>query len=144
MNRREVLAAAGTVAAAAFVAPAMAADHDHHHDHGVAAKAGLTASALDCVATGNACVAHCLDSFIAGDTSLAICAKTAEDVVAVCAALAKLAVGKSPHLAAYTKVAILVCRDCEKECRKHADKHPTCKACAESCAACAEECAKAA
>ena len=142
MNRREILSAAGTLAAAAFVAPAMAAEHDHH-DHGAAAPyAKVAASALDCVATGDACIAHCFDSFIGGDTSLAVCAKKVDDLIAVCSTLAKLASNNSPNLLAYSKVAMQVCKDCEKECRKHADQHATCKACADSCAACAEQCGK--
>ena len=142
MNRREILSAAGTFAAAAFVAPAMAAEHDHH-DHAAAAPyAKIAASALECVSAGDACIAHCLDSFIAGDTSLAVCAKKVDDLIAVCAGLAKLASNNSPNAVAYAKVAMQVCKDCEKECRKHADKHATCKACAEACAACAEQCGK--
>ena len=141
MNRREILSAAGTFAAAAFVAPAMAAEHDHHA-HGAAPYAKLAATGLDCVATGDACIAHCLDSFLTGDTTLAVCAKKVDELIAVCAALAKLASNNSPNLVAYAKAAVQVCKDCEKECRKHADKHATCKACADSCAACAEECGK--
>jgi Cys-rich four helix bundle protein (predicted Tat secretion target) len=143
MNRREILSAAGTLAAAAFVAPAMASEHDHH-EHGamLAPHAKIAATALDCVKTGDACIAHCLDSFVAGDTTLAVCAKKVDELIAVCTALAKLASNNSPQLASYAKVAAMVCKDCEKECRKHADKHETCKACADSCAACAEECTK--
>lgn len=142
MNRREILSAAATLATAAFVAPAMAADHNHQNHAMAAPYAKTAATALDCVATGDACLAHCFDSFIAGDTTLAVCAKKVDELIAVCTALAKLASNNSPNLVAYAKAAIQVCKDCEKECRKHADKHPTCKACADSCAACAEECGK--
>lgn len=143
MNRRELLSAAGTaIAAATLVTPAMAGEHDHHA-HGVTApNAKIAATALDCVKTGDACLAHCLDTFIAGDTTLAVCAKKVDELISACTTLAKLASNNSPHLAAYAKAAIAICKDCEKECRKHADKHSTCKACAESCAACAEECSK--
>lgn len=143
MNRREILSAAGTFAAAAFVAPAMAEEH-MHHDHAamMAPNAKLIATALDCVRTGDACQAHCFDALVAGDLSLAACAKTVDEVIAVCGTLAKLASHNSPNLAAYAKAAALVCKTCEAECRKHADKHATCKACAEACVACAEECGK--
>ncbi|MBI3446362.1 MAG: four-helix bundle copper-binding protein [Magnetospirillum sp.] len=142
MNRRDLLTAAGTAAAAAFVAPAMAAEHDHHHHGASAPNAKIAATALDCVKTGDACLSHCFDTFIAGDTSLAVCAKKVDELIAACTALAKLASNNSPNLVAYAKAAVAICKDCEKECRKHADKHDTCKACADSCAACAEECGK--
>lgn len=145
MNRRDILTAAGAAMAGVLVSPAFAADdHAHHgHDHAAAnPHAKLAETALDCVKTGDACLAHCFQSFQAGDLTLAACAQKVDELLAVCRALAKLAANGSPQLAAYAKVAQLVCRDCEKECRKHADKHATCKACAESCAACAEQCGK--
>ncbi|KIM00068.1 Ferredoxin [Paramagnetospirillum magnetotacticum MS-1] len=144
INRRNLLAAASAaVTLAATASTAAAADHDHDHHHGPAtANAKIAATALDCVRTGDACLAHCLDSFIANDTTLAVCAKKVNELISACATLAKLAANGSPHLAAYAKTATAICKDCEKECRKHADKHATCKACADSCAACAEECSK--
>jgi Cys-rich four helix bundle protein (predicted Tat secretion target) len=143
MNRRDLITAAGAATAAILAAPAMAAEHDHHHGAMAApANAKIIASALDCVKTGDACLAHCFDSFAMGDTSLAVCAKKVDELIAVCAALAKLASNNSAQLVAYAKAAAQVCQACEKECRKHADKHATCKACADACVACAEECAK--
>jgi Cys-rich four helix bundle protein (predicted Tat secretion target) len=142
MNRRELLSAVGALTTVVAVAPAMAADHDHHNHGAMVPNSKIAATALDCVKTGDACIAHCFDSFIAGDTSLAVCAKKVDELIAVCTALAKLASNNSPNLASYAKAAIAICKDCEKECRKHADKHATCKACADSCAACAEECGK--
>lgn len=145
MERRNFLTAAGGVIAAVAAAPAFAADHaDHmHHDHGAApANAKIVATALDCLRTGEACLAHCFSTFAAGDTTLAVCAVRVDELNAVCAALAKLASNGSPQLATFSKAAIAVCRECEKECRKHANTHATCRACADACAACAEECGK--
>ncbi|OAN53149.1 hypothetical protein A6A04_14425 [Paramagnetospirillum marisnigri] len=142
MNRREILSAAGAMAAGLVATQALAADHVHHAHGPSTINAKIAATGLDCVKTGDACLAHCFDTFIGGDTTLAVCAKKVDELIAVCTALAKLASNNSPHLAAYAKAAVAVCKDCEKECRKHADKHATCKACADSCAACAEECGK--
>ena len=47
------------------------------------------------------------------------------------AALARLG---SKRLTAFLGPCIEVCTDCEQECRKHADKHPVCKSCADACA----------
>src|ERR1700726_3561023 len=54
--------------------------------------------------------------------------------------LAKLASVNSSYLAGLARVALVACQDCETECRKHADKHFACKACAEACVVCAAEC----
>ncbi len=144
MNRRELLSAAGALTAAAMAAaPAIAAEQNHDHSHMTGGpNAKIAMSALHCVGTGDACIAHCFDSFIAGDTTLAACAKKVDELIAVCSALVKMASNNSPNLAAYAKVAAAVCKDCEKECRKHAGKHATCKACADACVECAEACAK--
>lgn len=75
-----------------------------------------------------------------GDKSLAGCARSVQQMLPVCAALQQLAVQRSPHLAAYARVAAQICRDCEKECRRHEGHHAACKDCAEACAACAKEC----
>jgi len=155
MHRRELFSAAGAVVVAAAVTPAFAADgqgaaehgdHSAHgaHDHGTGAglNGTLVAAATHCTHTGLACINHCLDSFAAGDTAMARCARTVDQMLSVCGTLAKLASTGSPHLAAMAKVALAVCLECEQECRKHADQHAVCKACAEACAACAVECRK--
>lgn len=145
MDRREFLGAAGAALAAVSATPAFAADHaEHmHHDHGaMPANEAVVTSALDCVRTGEACLAHCFSTFAAGDTTLAVCAVRVDELIAVCSALAKLASNNSPQLVTYAKAAIAVCRECEKECRKHGNTHATCAACAKACAACAEECGK--
>ena len=148
MNRRDVIAAAGMAAVAVASGKALAEDHDHEHEHGhehahhAMANGALIAAAFDCLKTGQFCLAHCLESFTTGDTALAGCAKSVDQMLAVCGTLAKLAAAGSPHLGAAAKLALALCKDCEKECRKHADQHATCKACADSCKACAEECGK--
>lgn len=143
LDRRNLLTVLG---AAIFVAsPALAAEDHSAHMHAATAGAApanakLIETASDCVKTGQACIAHCLQSFAAGDTSLAACAKSVDQMLSVCATLQKLASLGSPNLPAMAKVALAVCEDCEKECRKHADHHATCKACADACKACADAC----
>lgn len=116
------------VGAAACVRNA-AADGPHHHgDH------ALSDVAADCLAKGRACLAHCIHLLGQGDQTMADCAKTSHDMVALMDALSVLAASGGKHLAALAKVAREACKDCEAACRKHEDKHPTCKACAEACA----------
>jgi Cys-rich four helix bundle protein (predicted Tat secretion target) len=123
MNRREMLMATG-----AFVltsGAALAAETGSHH--------GAVGGLADCLSTGEACLAHCLDRLATGDPSLAACGKAVNDMLATNAALLRLSSAKSPRAAAMAKVAIDVSRDCEAECRKHAEKHAICKACGEAC-----------
>jgi Cys-rich four helix bundle protein (predicted Tat secretion target) len=144
MNRRELLgAAAGAASLAVAVNAALADEHMDHMDHSAHAGASsLADAARKCANAGDACMSHCLALFVAGDTSVAGCAKSVYQMSAMCVGLARLASANSPHLAAMAKVCREVCLDCEKECRKHEKEHDVCRACAESCAACAEECKK--
>ncbi|MEO5347242.1 MAG: four-helix bundle copper-binding protein [Magnetococcus sp. YQC-9] len=144
LNRRQLLTAGGaTILMGALVQESLAAGESHEHHHAAAPKnqAILTAT-LDCIATGEACLAHCLAEFRAGNTTLAACATSVSEMLPVSRAMFQLANLDSKHLAKLAAVCIDACRACEAECRKHADKHATCKAMAESCAACVKACQK--
>ncbi len=145
MNRREMLA--GGVALAAAAAAARAAEpamHEHHHHHSSAPSeaANLAVAAADCQQKGQVCIDHCLVLLGEGDKAMAACAQSVSQMLSVCAALQRLANANSKHLPHMAHVALGVCRDCEAECKKHADKHVQCKDCMESCAACARLCEK--
>ncbi|HXJ32481.1 MAG TPA: Csp1 family four helix bundle copper storage protein [Candidatus Eisenbacteria bacterium] len=88
-----------------------------------------------CARAGEACLAHCLSAFAAGDTSLARCATLVQQMIVGCDAIAKLAAHGSAHLAAFVAACRDVCADCEVECRKHEAHHEICKRCADACAA---------
>ncbi|WAS92722.1 Csp1 family four helix bundle copper storage protein [Nannocystis punicea] len=110
------------------------AGHAGHAGH-PASDDGTLAVALECLKTGEVCVQHCFVLLGQGDTSMAACARSAYDMLAVTRALLALAAGPSEQLAAQARVALAVGERCEAECRKHEAKHPACKACAESCKA---------
>ncbi|MDC0717572.1 Csp1 family four helix bundle copper storage protein [Nannocystis bainbridge] len=109
-------------------------DHGDHAGHHAGDDATLTV-ATDCLKTGEVCVQHCFVLLGQGDTSMAACARSAHEMLAVTRALLVLAAGPSEHLPAQAKVALAVGERCEAECRKHEAKHPACKACAEACKA---------
>jgi Cys-rich four helix bundle protein (predicted Tat secretion target) len=111
-----------------------------HGEHAVSSS--LFDAANYCVKTGLVCSDHCLQAFAAGDVSLAACARAVDQMMSLCGTLAKLVSLRSAYVPAMAKVALLGCQDCEAECRKHAEKHAPCKACADTCAACAAECKK--
>lgn len=145
MDRREVLSILATSICTAL--PARAEENHAAHMHSAAATTAaapvnrrLVDAASDCVKAGQACLVHCMEAFSAGDTSLVACARLVDQMLSVCGTLQKLAAAGSPRLGDMAKVALAICDDCEKECRKHADHHATCKACAEACKACGDAC----
>lgn len=139
MNRRELLLGGIALAGAAVVGRAQAAGHEHHH-HVSSLNTGLSAAAADCIQKGELCLSHCLDLLAQGEKEMAACAKSVNQVLAVCGALQQLVNQNSAYTAKLARIAMDVCKQCEDECMKHADKHQECKACGESCAACYKEC----
>lgn len=142
MDRREFIAVAGTVAAAATASQAFAQMGEEPMMHPPKYKT-LEEASSHCVATGNDCLRHCLGMYAMKDTSMAGCADAAYQVIAACGALQALAAVNSPHVGAVAKGVEQICKDCQAECEKY-PKVAECKACGKSCKACAAECAKAA
>ncbi|MDH5711540.1 MAG: four-helix bundle copper-binding protein [Gammaproteobacteria bacterium] len=141
LSRRELLA--GATAAIALTGSSLAfAEQDHKHHHSSNPYEATIDASLDCLKKGQACLDHCMLLFKKGDTSVADCADTVNEMLAMCSTLSKLSSYQSKHLKAFTKVCIESCKDCLKECRKHEDKHPECKACADSCRNCIKQCEK--
>ncbi len=142
-GRRQLLVGAGVLAAGAGIAAA--AEHDHAHEHGKEHKyfkaeryprrADLVAATNECISKGVQCLSHCMETFLAGDTTMAECAFAVDQMLAVCNAMYHLAANDSPQLAEMARACIAVCDHCEKECRKHEQHQPECRACADACAA---------
>ncbi len=148
MNRRELLLGAAAMAAAATAGKAIAAEHDHSqmnmpmaHNHTSARNDALIAAAADCAVKANNCLQHCLVLLGKGDTTMAACAQSSSQALAMCNALQQMAAAESKYLPQLAKVAMDVCKACEEECKK-TEKHPDCKACKEACAVCYAECKK--
>ena len=109
--------------------------------HG-AGDTGLAEAAYACIGKGQACLAHCIGMLAAGDTTMSGCAPAVHDMHAVMLGLAAAAASGSRHLKDLARVAMAFCKDCEAECRKHADHHQVCKECAEACARTIAACQK--
>ena len=137
LDRRDVLwAGLGLVA---FASAARAAEETAQKP-AAGGEANQTQRALakaigQCIEEGNVCLDHCLVLLGRGDTSLAECAKSVRDMLAVCSATQALVAGSSAHVKAAVQLCIDVCTDCERACRKHEAEHAICKACANACAA---------
>ena len=149
MERRELLAGMGALAATLASANAMAQAAKggkaapaagHHHHHGSAKAELLMDAVANCINKGEVCVSHCIMLMGDGDKSVAGCARTVSETLALCESLRKLAAQGSPRAVEVAKIAMASCLDCEKECRKHEQKHAECRDCAKACAECAREC----
>ena len=140
MDRRDALMGTGLLALASLAGAAKAATEENPHVHHGAHHKALADAAGTCVATGQACLDHCLDLMGNGHKELAACAKSVTQMLSLCSALQNLANQDSKYLVKLANVTLDACLDCEEECKKHADKHEACKRCGESCAACAKEC----
>ena len=148
MNRRELLQGSAALSLTAFATLAQAdagpeAGHDMHaHHHGAPTYAELAHAATHCVMFGDACLGHCIVLLGQGDTSLAECAQSVQQMTSACNTLRQLASWNSPYVPHMAKVVMEICKDCEAACRKHEKEHEECRKCGESCAACYQECAR--
>lgn len=144
-GRRDMLLGAAVVTTLAAGNVMGASEHDHHVGHTMAPSdrdTSLIDAALHCVKNGQICNDHCIELVKQGDTSIAECLASVSDMLATCTGLSRLAANESAHLAAFAKVCIAVCKDCEKACAKHENHHAECRACAQSCRECIKACEK--
>ncbi len=141
MNRRELLLGGMALAGAAVVGQVQAAEHEHHHDMQEMPNPKIAETAADCMQKGEVCLNHCLDLWAKGEKDMAACAKSVNQLLAMCGVLQQLANQNSKHLAKQAALTMLACKECEDECKKF-EKHEACKACGESCKACYKECKK--
>jgi Cys-rich four helix bundle protein (predicted Tat secretion target) len=143
ITRREILAGAGALAFAAVTKGVTeAAEHDHAHMAMANPNAEAIKAANECVAAGQACIAHCIEMFKAGDTSMAECNEAVQVSGKMCSTLAFLALTNSKHLKEFAKICIETCSDCEAACKKHEKTMPACAECAKACRKCIEACKK--
>ncbi|HRC55608.1 MAG: Csp1 family four helix bundle copper storage protein [Myxococcales bacterium] len=152
INRRDVLLL-GTSAAAASVTSALVACAEKKKAPAAAEPAGaaaaapavaapaagtnrhpeLAAAAAKCVAAGEICLAHCLESLATGEKMLGDCAKAVQQMLAVCKMIGALGAANSAHLSKAAALCDAVCKDCKDACDKHASMHEECKGCADAC-----------
>ena len=140
-RRTLLLSTAGGLLGASTPALAQAEEHEAKHA-AHSAHHDLVEAALNCVSWGQQCQKHIMSLFASGDTSLAQCSVRIQDMIAVCNAVASLAAAESDYLKPLAKVCIDVCDSCEKECRKHEQKHAICKETADACARVVSACKK--
>jgi Cys-rich four helix bundle protein (predicted Tat secretion target) len=124
--------------------------HDPSQDHCVSTAltpqaAGkpnvkLADTAADCVVKGQVCLNHCLSLLASGDKGMAKCARTVNQMLALCTALQSLSAQGAELLPALAKTAADACSRCAEACKPHVHHHAECKACYEACQACIKQC----
>ena len=132
VSRRDLLVGMGAMATMAYAGSATAAMKGHDHSKHSTQLTDLMDAVNSCTDKGRRCIAHCLVSFVEGDTELAECASKVHEMMAVCGGFSYLVASNSGYTKEYSKICLTVCEDCAKECEKH-DEHKECKACAEAC-----------
>ena len=106
MGRRELLTGATAVVAMASSNMAFAEMDHSAHQHASNPFEATVDTALDCLKNGQACLDHCMILFRKGDNSVAACADSVNEMLAMCSTLSKLASYQSAHLKAFAKVCI--------------------------------------
>lgn len=94
---------------------------------------------LECIKMGEICNQHCMHMFQMGDTTLADCSISVQELIAASTAVLKFTANNSSHLNSFLEATIKVCETCEDECIKH-EKHIQCKDCAVACRDCIDFC----
>lgn len=152
MDRRNFVKATAASAGTFIMGAALADDHKHHeHGKKIEIKDGISKKSAkklietteDCIEKGRACLNHCTRELAKGNTMMAKCNSTIQDMLAACEALNTLAHSNTLNKAAFKKFAAScseICKICHDECKKHAKMHDECEECMESCKDCIEAC----
>lgn len=144
MNRKQFVQNLATAVAVSGVISGLSAE-DHKHDSKTMAgdsksKYGKAMmAAMHCQLAAEECLSHCITELGKGDKSLAACAKSTKEVIAVCESFVTLASQSSNFTKKLANLCIEICEACSKECEKHASHHQICKDCQTSCLACIKE-----
>lgn len=126
-------------------------DHDHgHHKHGAGIRPALSKSlkalqesADHCLDVGKTCVAHCNVLLAGGDKEMASCQMAVMNMLSVTQAVSDISHYNSFKKSTFSqlvKACMELCKDCETECKRHADMHSECKECMEACQRCIKSC----
>ncbi len=156
MNRREMLIAAGGMAAVAATSgiaaaagdsnlestmPMMGVGKPHVHSAASPGAKAMADSSFDCVRTAQAGLRHCFVELGKGNKDLAVCATKMDELMSVTLAMGTLSSFGSAYAKDLAPLVTKVCEETDKECRKFPE-HKPCIECADSCKKCAEECKK--
>lgn len=144
MNRKQFVQNIATAVAVSGVLSSLSAeDHKHEGTNTMSeskSKYGKAMmAAMHCQLAAEICLSHCITEMGKGDKTLANCAKSTKEVIAVCQSFVTLASQSSGFTKKLANLCIEICEVCAKECEKHASHHQICKECRDSCLACIKE-----
>ncbi len=154
MERRELVKRVGSLAAGmGFASMVLASEKGHeHHANPKAAEVkrkttkeleAVIRTSLDCIRTGEICLALCTDHMATGDKSMADCQRGVMNMLPVCEAMLKVASYNSADMKlikAYAKVCAEFTRACDRACEEHAQHVVECKDCMLACRECTKAC----
>jgi Cys-rich four helix bundle protein (predicted Tat secretion target) len=122
--------------------PAPEHDHMEHMHHGDGADFALTEqetatvrALTACSVAGEVCLSHCIQTLSTGDVSMAACARSVRDMLAICRSTQALIETHSTFAGQQLALCRDACNACRSECAPHATHHAACRACAEACQA---------
>ena len=124
--------------------------HAGHTGHGGNSHKALSPQVLNlqksadhCLDVGKTCLAHCNVLMAGEDASMAACQMAVMNMLSVTQSVSEISHYNSFDKGAFShlvKACIEMCKKCESECKKHADRHDECKACMEACQKCIKSC----
>ena len=151
MERRDFLSATAAVAGGAVIGKAHASQSAHKHHKMIKStlssqeQASILQSTRECIAAGNACVAHCARSLASGSTMMAECNLAVQSMLPLTQAMnqvAQLNSAKKERISALASACMKFCEDCLAACEPHTKMHEECRKCAEACKSCIKACKK--
>ncbi|KAB2321345.1 Csp1 family four helix bundle copper storage protein [Betaproteobacteria bacterium SCN1] len=144
MNRRELLAAIGAAALTANAAKTHAHGFNPDFIESLRTDANpyglLVTAAGHCIGKGEICLAFCLSLMGKGNTELASCAQSVNQMLALTRAIQDMAGQQAPLIDQAAAVCLEACESCRKACEPYAGRYAKFRACAQACAECAFEC----
>ncbi|MEM7604718.1 MAG: Csp1 family four helix bundle copper storage protein [Myxococcota bacterium] len=91
--------------------------------------------AAECHRVGERCLEHCIRLLGSGNTAMADCARTVNEMLPICGAVGPLAAARSEHAQQLAALCKSVCESCLAACEAHRSHHAECAACADACEA---------
>ncbi len=146
MNRREFQVSALTAASALILGQnAIAAERAAAPATVVDARKlkAVVNATEECIAASKACIAHCIEMYKSGDTSMADCHASVLSMLPLCEAMNTVANNNTAPADLVKKLAAVCadfCRSCANECKPHAKHSKVCSDCMKACEDCAKAC----
>ena len=147
MNRRELLATGVGIGVLASAGRSAAEKKAGGAEKPAAAspRDAVIASTTECAQKGALCSAHCAQELAKGNTAMAHCAESVEEMRSLVQAMLVLVTRASPLAKKLAPLCAQACKTCADACLEHKahwehGMHLVCRDCMDSCLACEKAC----